>query len=257
MQEVVLGRTALRVSRLGLGTAPLASIFWGNDETTAGETARRALDAGVTFFDTAPFYGLGESESRLGAAVRGARDGVVIATKVGRLLDAGPDGQVEARFDFSYDAVQQSIDSSLGRLGTDRIDVVHIHDPDDHIDEAVAGAYRALVDLRDQGVIHAVSLGTNSVGDGGDLPRAVRPRLRVDRRPVHVAGPVRGAGAPTVCRAGDRVPGRRRVQQRRPGPADRGRLVRLRARCPVRCSIGRSRSSRSAVVTTSPCGRRR
>ncbi len=163
MQEVVLGRTALRVSRLGLGTAPLASIFWGNDETTAGETARRALDAGVTFFDTAPFYGLGESESRLGAAVRGARDGVVIATKVGRLLDAGPDGQVEARFDFSYDAVQQSIDSSLGRLGTDRIDVVHIHDPDDHIDEAVAGAYRALVDLRDQGVIHAVSLGTNLV----------------------------------------------------------------------------------------------
>ena len=63
MQEVVLGRTALRVSRLGLGTAPLASIFWGNDETTAGETARRALDAGVTFFDTAPFYGLGESET--------------------------------------------------------------------------------------------------------------------------------------------------------------------------------------------------
>ncbi len=163
MQEVVLGRTALRVSRLGLGTAPLASVFWGNDEATAGETARRALDAGVTFFDTAPFYGLGEAESRLGAAVRGRREGVVIATKVGRLLDAGADGQVEARFDFGYDAVRRSIDSSLGRLGVDRVDVVHIHDPDDHIDEAVAGAYRALVDLRDQGVIDAVSLGTNSV----------------------------------------------------------------------------------------------
>ena len=73
MQEVVLGRTGLRVSRLGLGTAPLASVFWGNDETTAVDTARRALDAGVTFFDTAPFYGLGESESRLGAALRGRR----------------------------------------------------------------------------------------------------------------------------------------------------------------------------------------
>ena len=163
MQEVVLGRTGLRVSRLGLGTAPLASIFWGNDETTAVDTARRALDAGVTFFDTAPFYGLGESERRLGAALRGGRDGVVIATKVGRLLDAGPDGEVEARFDFGYDAVRRSLDSSLGRLGVDRVDIVHIHDPDDHIDEAVAGAHRALVDLREQGVIDAVSLGTNSV----------------------------------------------------------------------------------------------
>ena len=163
MEEVGLGRTGLRVSRVGLGTAPLASIFWGNDEPTATDTARRALHAGLTFFDTAPFYGLGECERRLGAALRGGRDGVVIATKVGRTLQTGSGGEVEARFDFSYDAVRRSLDGSLGRLGIDRVIVVHIHDPDDHIDEAVAGAHRALVDLRDQGVIDAVSLGTNSV----------------------------------------------------------------------------------------------
>jgi D-threo-aldose 1-dehydrogenase len=163
MEQVSLGRTGLRVSRVGLGTAPLASAFWGNTEPTAVATARRAVDAGVTFLDTAPFYGLGESESRLGAALSGRREGLVIATKVGRLLEAGPVGELQARFDFSYDAVRASLDTSLERLGVDRVDVVHIHDPDDHIDEAVAGAHRALVELRDQGVIDAVSLGTNSV----------------------------------------------------------------------------------------------
>jgi D-threo-aldose 1-dehydrogenase len=163
MQEVAVGRTGLRVSRLGLGTAPLASVFWGNDETTAVATCRRALDAGLTFFDTAPFYGLGESEDRLGAALRDRREGVVIATKVGRLLEVGPDGEVAAQFDFSYDAVRKSLESSLRRLGVDHVDVVHIHDPDDHLDEAVAGAHRALVELREQGLIAAVSVGTNSV----------------------------------------------------------------------------------------------
>ncbi len=163
MQEVAVGRTGLRASRLGLGTAPLASIYWGNEETTAVATARRALDAGLTFFDTAPFYGLGESEVRLGAALRDSREGVVIATKVGRLLEVGPDGEVAAQFDFGYEAVRRSLESSLDRLNIDRVDIVHIHDPDDHLDEALAGAHRALVDLRGQGVIGAVSVGTNSV----------------------------------------------------------------------------------------------
>ena len=175
MEEVVLGRTGLRARRMGLGTAPLASAFWNNDEETAVSTARRALEAGVTFFDTAPFYGLGESERRLGAALAGRRDGIVLATKVGRLLDEDPDGQIDARFDFSGDAVRRSLESSLRRLGVDRVDIVHIHDPEDHLDEAFAGAHQALVDLRAQGVIGAVSLGTNFVKtaetflDRGDL----------------------------------------------------------------------------------------
>jgi D-threo-aldose 1-dehydrogenase len=163
MQEVVVGRTGLRASRLGMGTAPLASVFWGNDETTAVAAARRALDGGLTFFDTAPFYGLGESEVRLGAALDDRREGVVVATKVGRLLEVGPDGELEARFDFGYDAVRRSLESSLDRLSVDRVDIVHIHDPDDHVDEALAGAHRALVDLREERVIGAVSVGTNSV----------------------------------------------------------------------------------------------
>jgi D-threo-aldose 1-dehydrogenase len=163
LDHVTLGRTGQRVTRLGLGTAPLASAVWGNDEATAKATARRAREAGVTYFDTAPLYGAGESETRLGAALQGHRNGVAIATKVGRLLGPGPDGAVEARFDFSYDAVRRSLDGSLDRLGVDRVDVVHIHDPDDHVDDALSGAHPALVELREQGMIDAVSLGTNSV----------------------------------------------------------------------------------------------
>ena len=164
LNEVELGRTGLRVRRLAMGTAPLATIFWGNDAGTAVQTAARALERGIGFFDTAPFYGLGEAERRLGRALEAAGGPLpVIATKAGRLLAEGSDGSVDVRFDFSYDASLRSLESSLERLGVDRVDIVHIHDPDDHIGEALDGTYRALVALREQGVISAVSLGTNSV----------------------------------------------------------------------------------------------
>ena len=147
-----------------MGTAPLATIFWGNDADTAVQTAARALERGVGFFDTAPFYGLGEAEQRLGQALAAAGgERPVIATKAGRLLTHGADGSVDVHFDFGYDAAMQSVESSLERLGVDRVDIVHIHDPDDHIHEALEGTYPALVALRDQGAIGAVSLGTNSV----------------------------------------------------------------------------------------------
>ena len=166
LDEATLPRSGLRLRRLALGTAPLASIFWGNDAGTAVQTATRALELGIRFFDTAPFYGLGEAERRLGRALAVAPQGErpFIATKAGRLLTAQPDGSMDAHFDFSYDAARQSLESSLERLGVDRVDVVHIHDPDDHIHEALEGTYPALVALRDEGVIGAVSLGTNSVG---------------------------------------------------------------------------------------------
>ena len=164
LDEVELGRTGLRVRRLAMGTAPLATIFWGNDADTAVQTAARALERGIGFFDTAPFYGLGEAERRLGRALAGAGgERPVIATKAGRLLTHEPDGAVDVHFDFGYDAARQSLESSLERLGTDRVDIVHIHDPDDHIHEALEGTYPALVELREQGMIGAVSLGTNSV----------------------------------------------------------------------------------------------
>ena len=167
LDEAELGRTGLRVRRLALGTAPLASIFWGNDADTAVQTVARALELGVRFFDTAPFYGLGEAERRLGRALAAAglaeAERPVVATKAGRLLTAEPDGSVGVRFDFGYDAARRSLESSLERLGVDRVDIVHIHDPDDHIDEALEGTFPALAALRDEGVIGAVSLGTNSV----------------------------------------------------------------------------------------------
>lgn len=164
LERVRLPRAGLEVGRLALGTAPLASVFWGNDEATAVSAVRRACERGVRFFDTAPFYGLGESERRLGAGLRAAADnGVVIATKAGRLLETGPDGSMQAVFDFGYDAARRSVESSLERLGTDRVGIVHVHDPDDHRDEALAGTHRALADMRDQKMIDAVSVGANAV----------------------------------------------------------------------------------------------
>lgn len=162
---VTIGRGEGRVAlpRLLLGTAPLASIFWGNEEATAKATVSQALHHGIRGFDSAPFYGLGEAESRLGAGLAEAEgEGkVVIATKVGRTLVDRPGGR-DAVFDFSRDAVLASLEASIERLGVDRVDIAHIHDPDDHLGVALDEAHGALCDLRDQGVIAAVSVGTNT-----------------------------------------------------------------------------------------------
>jgi len=131
-----------------------------------------AWDAGIRYFDTAPLYGFGLSEQRLGAVLRTKpRDQFVISTKVGRLLreDAPPEvGQawkgtppVNPVFDFSYDATMRSVDESLERLQLDRVDVLLIHDPDQHFEEAMAGAYRALDRLRADGTVRAIGAGMN------------------------------------------------------------------------------------------------
>ena len=167
-----LGRTALTVTRFGLGTAPLAGLFEAVDEAQGIAVIERAWDAGIRFFDTAPLYGHGLAEMRLGKVLRQKpRDDFTLATKVGRLLrsDVPPEpGQswlgtppVNPKFDFSYDGVMRSFEESLARLGLDRVDILHIHDPDDHYDEAINGAYRALARLRADGVIAAVSAGMN------------------------------------------------------------------------------------------------
>jgi D-threo-aldose 1-dehydrogenase len=136
---------------------------------------RRALSLGINVIDTAPLYGYGKSEIRIGRAVQGRnRSDFVLATKVGRLLvlkdeggdtsqDAnwGTDSPLRPKFDFSYDAVMRSVEESLKRLQTDRIDILHIHDPDNHYEQALRGAYPALDKLRSQGVIRAVSAGMN------------------------------------------------------------------------------------------------
>jgi D-threo-aldose 1-dehydrogenase len=165
----------IRLPRTGLGTAPLGGLFEAVSDETAGAAIELAWERGIRFFDTAPLYGLGLSEQRLGRFLAGKpRDEFVLATKVGRLLraDAPPDPAqshwqgvppVNPVWDFSYDGALQSVDESLSRLGLDRIDVVHIHDPDDHYEEALTGAYRALDRLRGEGVITAVGAAMNQV----------------------------------------------------------------------------------------------
>jgi D-threo-aldose 1-dehydrogenase len=171
-ERVPLGRTKLTVTRFGLGTAPLAGLFEAVDEAKAIRTIERAWDAGIRFFDTAPLYGHGLAELRLGKVLRHKpRDEFTLASKVGRLLraDAAPEpGQsfrgvppVNPVFEFSYDGVMRSFQESLERLGLDRIDILHIHDPDHHYDAALGGAYRALDRLRADGVIGAVGAGMN------------------------------------------------------------------------------------------------
>lgn len=131
-----------------------------------------ALELGLRLFDTAPLYGFGLAERRVGRVLRAAaREDYVLSTKVGRLLrpDAEPDPAQPYRgapavnpvFDFGYEATLRSFDESLQRLGLDRVDIVHVHDPDQHYEAALSGAYRALDRLRSEGVIGAVGAGMN------------------------------------------------------------------------------------------------
>ena len=171
-ERVRLGRTKLSVTRLGLGTAPLGGLFEAVDDAEGVRVVERAWETGIRFFDTAPLYGHGLAELRLGRVLpQKPRDAFTLATKVGRLLraDAPPEpGQVfrgvppvNPMFDFTYEGVMRSFEESLERLGLDRIDILHIHDPDDHFDEAIKGAYRALERLRSDGVITAIGAGMN------------------------------------------------------------------------------------------------
>jgi D-threo-aldose 1-dehydrogenase len=177
-QRVPLGKSTLSVTRLGIGTVPIGGMFEAVDDDTAAATLRRSYELGARYFDTAPLYGNGVAERRLGQFIRTVpREDVVVATKVGRLLrDTPPEDPrrlsiglspfkgappLFPTFDFSYDGAMRSVESSLDRLGLDRIDVLSIHDPDDYYDEALNGAYRAIDALRRQGVIGAIGVGMN------------------------------------------------------------------------------------------------
>ena len=122
-----VGKTALRVSRLGMGTAPIANLYGPVAEKQAIETIQRSFELGIRFFDTAPLYGAGLSEKRIGIALQGMpRDQFVLQTKVGRMV--GPDGSIV--FDYSRDGVLRSLQESLDRLQMDRVDILLVHDPD-------------------------------------------------------------------------------------------------------------------------------
>ena len=179
-----LGKGALQFTELGFGTAPVGGLYRPVSGDEAHATMTRAWDAGVRYFDTAPLYGLGQSETRLNRALAG-RSGFIVSSKVGRLLRPSRAGEVrdgigkwfdvpnrKEIFDYSYDGVMRSVEFSLERTGLDRIDLIYAHDLDifthgsaeamqDRLDEFMASGYKALVALRDQGVIRGFGAGIN------------------------------------------------------------------------------------------------
>lgn len=161
---------------LGLGGAQLGNLYRAITDESAYEIVDESWSLGIRYFDTAPHYGLGLSEQRLGVALTGRpRDEYLLSTKVGRLIEENPaytgverdtDGfDVPAdhirRYDYSRDGVLRSLEASLQRLGMDRVDIVFVHDCENHVEEALAGAVPALVELREQGVVSHVGLGMN------------------------------------------------------------------------------------------------
>src|SRR3954462_14542432 len=174
MRQRVHPRTGLRVSELCFGGAPIGNLFSEVTEDDARSAVDAAWDAGVRIFDTAPHYGLGLSERRLGRALASRpREEYLLSTQVGPLLVPDPAGagrrdldfDVPADshrvWDFSRDGVLRSLEGSLERLGVDRVDIVLVHDPDEPEDIARREAVPALIELREQGVIRAVGLGMN------------------------------------------------------------------------------------------------
>jgi len=168
-----VGSSSVRVTKLVFGGAPIGGLFAAVGEDDAQATLEAAWDAGIRAFDTAPHYGVGLSESRIGRFLAGRPRGeYVLATKVGRLLEATDDDVDGADSfygtprrkrvrDYSRDGVLASLEASTRRLGTDRVDIALIHDPDAHGRQALDEAYPALADLRAQGVVGAVGVGMN------------------------------------------------------------------------------------------------
>jgi D-threo-aldose 1-dehydrogenase len=157
---------------LGLGTAGLGNVFEEIGDEAAAEVVAAAAGAGIRYFDTAPYYGFGLAERRLGRALARLPAGsFTVSTKVGRTLTG--DGCV---FDFSADAVRRGIEGSLDRLGIDRVDIAYLHDPDDHEEQAATEAWPELCRLRDEGVVSAIGVGMNQ----WEMPARFVERLDVD-----------------------------------------------------------------------------
>jgi D-threo-aldose 1-dehydrogenase len=169
-----LGRSAVSVTALSLGTAPLGNLFAAVPEEQAAALVDAAFDVGIGYFDTAPHYGVGLAEERLGRALaKRDRAAFTLSTKVGRLLrplrggeSADPEGFVDTpprarEWDFSAAGIRSSLEASLSRLGLDRIDVALLHDPDEHEREVYESGYAALAQLREEGVVGAIGAGMN------------------------------------------------------------------------------------------------
>lgn len=178
MQRRKVGRTGLEVTEFGFGAAPIGNLYRAISDEQAAATVDAAWDGGIRYFDTAPHYGLGLSERRLGSALRKRpRQEYVLSTKVGRLLVPASTGDHDDRDqegfdvpaeltrvrDYSAAGVRRSLDESRERLGLDSIDIALVHDPDDHLRQAAEESIPALSQLRAAGEIGAVGVGMNYV----------------------------------------------------------------------------------------------
>ena len=179
------GNDGLNFTELGMGTAPLGNLYKAVTEEEAHQTLEAAWEVGCRYFDTAPLYGLGLAETRMNQFLKGKpRDAYVLSTKAGRLLEVckpelrtgiGKFFDTPTRrelFDYSYNGIMRSVEFSLERLGVDRIDILYAHDLDifnqgsKEVMEArmadfFASGYRAMANLRDQGVVTAIGAGIN------------------------------------------------------------------------------------------------
>ncbi|MEQ9039571.1 MAG: aldo/keto reductase [Silicimonas sp.] len=181
-QKMKFGRVDLEVTAFGFGTAPVGNIFREIDEQASDAMFQKAWDAGVRYYDTAPMYGHGLAELRTGHSLRWKnRDDFVLSSKVGRILkparrqdiDYAPwtnAGRFQMHFDYSYAGTMRSIEDSLQRLNLERMDICFIHDIDVFtrgadqpkvFEQAMDGCWKALSDLRDQGVVKAIGVGVN------------------------------------------------------------------------------------------------
>lgn len=166
LAKAQVGRTPLRVTRLGLGAAPLSYAPGAQGEEQALQAVQAAWEQGIRFIDMAPMYGYGEAERRVGAALRHLpRQDFVLETKVRRPSRAWAEHEQPPRdifiTDYGREAILRGISSSLERLGVDRVDIVLVHDPDLFYQDALDQAFPTLTDLRDQGVIGAIGAGMN------------------------------------------------------------------------------------------------
>jgi len=171
MRTSRLGRSAVEVTELGFGGGPLGGLFAPLDDDTAAGALAAAWDCGIRYFDTAPHYGIGQSERRTGDLLRGKpRAEFTLSTKVGRVLvPQDPAGRTDESFevpathrrvwDFSREGVMRSVGDSLDRMGTGRIDVLFLHDAEHHFETALRDGYPALAELRARGVVGAIGAG--------------------------------------------------------------------------------------------------
>lgn len=163
--------TNVQVSRLGLGTAPLAGLFRSVAQSESDSIIKLALDSGISYFDTAPLYGYGTGERRLGRGMKAALSQPTVSTKVGRLLRAGEnmeldkypdsDPKIEVYFDITPTGIRRSLEESLKRLGRDSVEIVYIHDADLWVKEAINSVYPELHKMREEGLLKAIGIGMN------------------------------------------------------------------------------------------------